>query len=306
MDGWMTPRDAARPHATGDDVNGARGRFVHDHTMRFTSCVRRSSARRTHASANPRAHEAAKLFNKSIRNARTCRCLSRRFRLTASLSTCGRPREVDGRLPSAPTRARKESDTRTLARARETTRAVTHLRARLVHSRTTSRWTRARSTTIYDLIPLRRRARVRHRRRLRRVPRDVPRRPALVRHRLRKRGEKRGELRLDEVARRADVPRGDVPHRAPRLLYPSVDLALVLREERGHERLVDVDRPLRPRVPQVRHERDLRLAVHREPKHEPVADLDEHGVHREDEPVHAPAPERLGLSPVLLQGLRAK
>ena len=123
---------AARPHATGDDVNGARGRFVHDHTMRFTSCVRRSSARRTHASANPRAHEAAKLFNKSIRNARTCRCLSRRFRLTASLSTCGRPREVDGRLPSAPTRARKESDTRTLARARETTRAVTHLRARVI------------------------------------------------------------------------------------------------------------------------------------------------------------------------------
>ena len=132
MDGWMTPRDAARPHATGDDVNGARGRFVHDHTMRFTSCVRRSSARRTHASANPRAHEAAKLFNKSIRNARTCRCISRRFRLTASLSTCGRPREVDGRLPSAPTRARKESDTRTLARARETTRAVTHLRARVI------------------------------------------------------------------------------------------------------------------------------------------------------------------------------
>lgn len=132
-DGRMdTPRDAARPHATGDDVNGARGRFVHDHTMRFTSCVRRSSARRTHASANPRAHEAAELFNKSIRNARTCRCLSRRFRLTASLSTCGRPREVDGRLPSAATRARKESDTRALARARETTRAVTHLRARVI------------------------------------------------------------------------------------------------------------------------------------------------------------------------------
>ena len=82
-----------------------------------------------------------------------------------------------------------------------------------------------------------------------------------------------------------------------------VDVRLVLGEERGHERLVDVERALRPRVPQVRHERHLRLAVHRQPEDEPIADLGPDGVERDDDPVDAPAAQRLGLTLVLLERL---
>jgi len=68
----------------------------------------------------------------------------------------------------------------------------------------------------------------------------------------------------------------------------------VFRKRRRDELVVNIQRALRFRVPQVHHERDFRLVVQRQEEEERVGDALEHGKRGQDEPINAPSAELFG------------